>query len=124
MEDNEVFDPQEYKSQKWVARRLRIHFAGMKERIRPGLFACSRYRDIIRASLQAVLVQYSSLQRWCYLRSYHRYSVERVMVEAQIIPIFSSTYCTLLTHEQLAQLAMLTDSRAELQLENNPKWVV
>lgn len=124
VEDNEVFDPQEDKSQKWVARRLRIHFAGMKEMIRPGLFACSRNRDITRASLQAVLVQYSSLQRWCYLRSYHRYSVERVMVEAQIIPIFSSTYCTLLTHEQLAQLAMLTDSRAELQLENNPKWVV
>ena len=92
--------------------------------IRPGLFACSRNRDITRASLQAVLVQYSSLQRWCYLRSYHRYSVERVMVEAQIIPIFSSTYCTLLTHEQLAQLAVLTDSRGELQLENNPKWVV
>jgi hypothetical protein len=124
VKENEVFDPQEDKPQKWVARRLRIHNKGVNDLICPGLLACTRNRDITRASLHTLLLNYSSLQRWCYLHSYKRTKVVSLMAEANIIPIFNSPFCTLLTHEQLKQLAILAHNREDIQLENHPKWVL
>ncbi|MGZ9898347.1 TniQ family protein [Shewanella gaetbuli] len=121
--DNEVFDPQENKSQKWVARRLKIQLIGVKSLLRPGLLACSRDLAITRSSLHKLLLNYSSLQRWCYLNSYSLKGVQSVMNKANIEPVFSSLYCTLLTHTQLKQLAALVTNCDDLRLAKHPKWV-
>ncbi|MDO6620151.1 TniQ family protein [Shewanella sp. 6_MG-2023] len=122
--DNEVFDPLEDKSQKWVARRLKIQLIGVKSLLRPGLLACTRNQAITRSSLHSFLLSYSSLQRWCYLNRYKLSGVKSVMKSAQIVPVFTSPLCILLTHVQLAELTKILESREDLRVKNNPKWVL
>jgi hypothetical protein len=121
---HEVFETDEHKSYKWVARRLRIQVKAVKELVKPGLLAITQARDINRDSLSVFLRQYSTLHRFCYLHSLHRNSVEKEMRDINMTPILSSQQCTLLTHAQLADLLQRVEKLPRCHLTKHEKWVL
>lgn len=108
IEQHQIIEPSDNKSQKWVSRRLKIQQKGIRSLVQAGLLTYTRTRDITHESLSRYL------RHFCHLHKFKRSSVERLMREIKMKPVFSNSLCTILTLEQLAQL--------QQQIGNDPAY--
>jgi hypothetical protein len=124
IEQHQIIEPSDNKSQKWVSRRLKIQQKGIRPLVQAGLLTFTRTRDITQASLSRFLQQYSTVLHFCHLHKFKRSKVEKLIKECEIVPVFNNSLCTVLTLEQLAQLQQQIGNDPAYSRVSHEKWVI